>query len=720
MATNELRISIIGDASSAYEALQKVNEAIGTSAARAEVFTKALEKAEQQGHAFAEALGEAAGTLEEFIAQEDAATVATETFTQAQNAAAAGVGHAVPQMQAASGALRELEGNFTHNIRAAERFLTTTLGLGPVLSAAFPVIGAAAFLGILVDIGEELNKQYNKYISIDAVNDELFKKFQQLSDKDFVNVESIETATDRLSKANDEASRLRTTAQEIHDFSFKDLFGELATGNLAGVGLAVSGLVGAKDAAEAGAKRTLQAISLQEKQLQLQHELTDKAIEAAHAGDSALEGAKKINAELEKKIALAKEDQAFTRRREQLEGNLTDKNAGATAEQLAELTARREAAAQNAEMQKKAHAEVAQEAIAQARQAAELSKQIDEDVTEFAVRQIQLEDKARVEAERAHHEMVQQEKADEQERLRVLAESTAAQVRLAQEEFQSTEKLIQIREKAGLIKPSEAAAERKAAVDKNEQSQITAISTQQAAYDPKLGDKQLAEFQKLEDQMTLIAKKAADQRAQINAKANADTKKSYDGLFTSIEGELQGVMDIWLRGGESMARAWTEAADKMAIAVINALVRIAAQELIGLVLHKTIGAQQRLDDAKSAAAGAYKAVVGIPYVGPFLAPPAAAVAFAAVAAFESGTDYVPRTGLAMLHEGERVTPRAENLQISKLLGGGGGGQRGGDIHFHNSPTFSAIDGASVAGMASAHNQTFTREAMRQMRLANRG
>jgi hypothetical protein len=88
---------------------------------------------------------------EQAAASASAAAVATE-------AAGAAASHTVPQMGAASGALRELSGNFDHNIRAAERFLATTLGLGPILQAAFPVVGALAMAGVLFDLGEKVAK----------------------------------------------------------------------------------------------------------------------------------------------------------------------------------------------------------------------------------------------------------------------------------------------------------------------------------------------------------------------------------------------------------------------------------------------------------------------------------------------------------------------------------------------------------------------------------
>ncbi|UWZ84656.1 phage tail tape measure family protein [Occallatibacter riparius] len=80
----------------------------------------------------------------------------------AQKMVNAATEHGIPAMSAASAAVRTLEGNITHNIRAAERFVSTTLGLAPLLEKAFPVVGAVALgaavvgvVGELVDFGNE-------------------------------------------------------------------------------------------------------------------------------------------------------------------------------------------------------------------------------------------------------------------------------------------------------------------------------------------------------------------------------------------------------------------------------------------------------------------------------------------------------------------------------------------------------------------------------------
>jgi hypothetical protein len=111
---------------------------------------------------------------------------------------------------------------------------------------------------------------------------------------------------------------------------------------------------------------------------------------------------------------------------------------------------------------------------------------------------------------------------------------------------------------------------------------------------------------------------------------------------------------------------------------------------------KGLFSSQVLADAKLAAANAYAAVSSVPYVGPFLAPAAAAGAFAAVAAYDSfavGTEFVPRTGLAMIHEGERIVPRASNEALTTALTGGSAGGRGGStVNFHYNPVIHEAGG----------------------------
>src|ERR1043166_5918693 len=73
-------------------------------------------------------------------------------------------GGTVGEAKAAHAALKVLEGGFLNNSRAPAKFLETIQGAGPLLVAAFPVIGAVAFAGVL---GETVKKLYEFYKSIE-------------------------------------------------------------------------------------------------------------------------------------------------------------------------------------------------------------------------------------------------------------------------------------------------------------------------------------------------------------------------------------------------------------------------------------------------------------------------------------------------------------------------------------------------------------------------
>src|SRR6185437_10067320 len=103
-----------------------------------------------------------AGTAD-FISNLDKANAKVTEFTARSTRGFQEFGaHSVSSMQATSGGLRLLEGNFQNNIRASERFIATTLGLGPVIQAAFPLIGGLAFGGMLVDNGIKAYEFFNK------------------------------------------------------------------------------------------------------------------------------------------------------------------------------------------------------------------------------------------------------------------------------------------------------------------------------------------------------------------------------------------------------------------------------------------------------------------------------------------------------------------------------------------------------------------------------
>jgi hypothetical protein len=90
-----------------------------------------------------------------FLADMDKANAKIIQFGQKAREAGS---HTVSSMQASSAAIRLLENPMGSNIRAVERFLATTLKLGPVLQNAFPIAGGLAFGFMLAEQAEHVTK----------------------------------------------------------------------------------------------------------------------------------------------------------------------------------------------------------------------------------------------------------------------------------------------------------------------------------------------------------------------------------------------------------------------------------------------------------------------------------------------------------------------------------------------------------------------------------
>jgi len=126
---------------------------------------------------------------------------------------------------------------------------------------------------------------------------------------------------------------------------------------------------------------------------------------------------------------------------------------------------------------------------------------------------------------------------------------------------------------------------------------------------------------------------------------------------------------------------------KTAATVTGTQTRVAAASL-GDMQTAAIASASNVKEVGGAAAvgaaNAYKALAGVPIIGPALGAAAATATFGAIeaysamASFDVGTNYVPRDMPAMVHQGERIIPRADNAQLMDALRGNlgqhGGGQ----------------------------------------------
>jgi hypothetical protein len=138
--------------------------------------------------------------------------------------------HQVPMMAAASGAVRELNG--TLSVRAAERFLATTLQLGPALQAAFPIVGAIAMLGIVGELADRFGKLMDVAAGMTETVKAFYKEIVEGSNQAFLGITNIEQAHQRLNELNARDTQLnREKAKlqaQLDDTMHESVIGSIA------------------------------------------------------------------------------------------------------------------------------------------------------------------------------------------------------------------------------------------------------------------------------------------------------------------------------------------------------------------------------------------------------------------------------------------------------------------------------------------------------------
>ena len=630
----------------------------------------------------------------EAVAQLTAAAAAEVPVLQEQAAAASASAAAtnvlgLSSRQSATAGIGILEGRMMSGNRAAAAFLSTTLGLGPVLQAAFPIIGALALGEVLIDIGKNAYEAYQKFVSLSAVWDKLTDDVLKMQQQDFINVHSIETATERLNQANDAAVNLRQTAEEIHKLAIGQAVQGILSGNLGQIALAAGELSGAHGTAEASAESTKQSIALQAKVLEQQHQLTDLRIEAAHSADAALGPEQKITAEYAKRIALAKEEEQYTRTRDRLLGNPAPANAGGEKFQLEASAAGGEAYAQRVELNRKATAQFVDESIAEYKRMEAESARITEAITANWLEGQKADAeglKRQEENDRRAAEEFRRNRAEEQEDARSVAQT---EIQAANETFTAAEREIAMKERVGLVSHRVATEMLLDAERLKEQATEGALKKESLVYDPVEGGRELQQFTAIENRMTQEAQKAAAERQKITQQEtqqfiqqwqraaqdfNRDFTQAFNSVLTKQDsaekafGRMFGQIELQLI--DFVAQWILKQAEMWAMNKVLQATGLATQQ----ATQKTAAVVTVANDAGVAAAGtmAYYSAIN-----PIIAPAMASVAFQetmAFAAFERGGVVMGSGGAPipiLAHAGERVLSAAQTQNFESMVNTGG-------------------------------------------------
>lgn len=213
-------------------------------------------------------------------------------------------------------------------------------------------------------------------------------------------------------------------------------------------------------------------------------------------------------------------------------------------------------------------------------------------------------------------------------------------------------------------------------------------------------------------------------------------KDQYEQWFKPIESSFTTGITAMIEGTKSFKQAFADMGKSILASWLQTLIQqkvaFLTHKLQELVTHHMVNEAKVASDAgaaaqsksislsahfheamlnaKGAAMGAYKAVAGIPIIGPVLAPIAAAAAFVGVMAFsaEHGAVLPNENSIALLHPREMVLPRHLSEGIQNMISSGAAGQNinpNSYTHVPAGPMSSDIAQAIHGGAAAAatHN-----------------
>jgi hypothetical protein len=196
-----------------------------------------------------------------------------------------------------------------------------------------------------------------------------------------------------------------------------------------------------------------------------------------------------------------------------------------------------------------------------------------------------------------------------------------------------------------------------------DQLQQKLIATGAAQDDPKVEESQRRQLALIQEM-----NKAWDDNAKKVQQVNQAWSVGVSQAISKVGADFSRGFVSWMNGQQSfvqsMQHVWTGFAD----AVVSNLLKAGVQMVANAALGEALSKSTQLSKAEEAASNTWAAVSAIPIIGPFLAPEAAAAAFAGVMAFEQG-GMVPGYGPtpAIVHGGEMIL----NQDQQRALGGGG-------------------------------------------------
>ena len=213
-----------------------------------------------------------------------------------------------------------------------------------------------------------------------------------------------------------------------------------------------------------------------------------------------------------------------------------------------------------------------------------------------------------------------------------------------------------------------------------------------ASQDP---DKNKVEIEKINSETEALERAHQLRLGQIRGAQAVDSAKYQTQFFQGMQNSMQGSIQNILNGTQTIGQGFRSLFAGIGQSLAQTVSKMASDWIIGQIKMRLASKETSLvqlnNNAMAAAGAAYNSVVGIPYIGPFLAPAAAAVAYAGVMAFgsmasaEGGFDIPGNVNpIVQTHAREMILP-AKHADVIRSLadqGQGAGAVGGGDVHMH--------------------------------------
>jgi hypothetical protein len=317
------------------------------------------------------------------------------------------------------------------------------------------------------------------------------------------------------------------------------------------------------------------------------------------------------------------------------------------------------------------------------------------------------------EAVKAYAEILKERKALADQITKIDQAHAEAQYKIHQIEIDAAEKAAAADlELTGATEAQKVASEQRF-LDQKYALEVQDLQRRLALLDP---DKNPEEYQRIKDQLLEIDAKYQAQKQGLDSKAKAAAMQPLTDIMQSTQQTMAQALNGMMQRTQSFSQGMQSIWRGLGSAVTQQLANMTAAMVMNMAKQALLGKTQVMQQAYQAAAKAYQAMVGIPVVGPFIAPVAAAGAFVAVEAYGSqipsasqGFDIPAGVNpLTQLHEKEMVLPR-EQAEAIRNMTGQGAGSAGVALHVH------AVDAASVERLFRDNGHLLVKELRRQHR-----